>query len=61
MKMMMNKKTILNILETLDDEFDTEVLIEKLLFVKEIEKGLKDVSDGRVMPFEEAKRKLEAK
>ena len=41
-----------------EDEFETEKLVERLLFVEKIEKGLKDVEEGRVMDFKEAKQKF---
>lgn len=41
----MKKETVISTLETLDDEFDAEKLIEKLLFIEKIDQGLKDVSE----------------
>lgn len=58
---MMKKETVINTLETLDDEFDAEKLIEKLLFIEKVDQGLKDVSDGKLISLHDAKQKFEAK
>jgi len=54
----MKKNTVLETLESFEDEFDAEVLIEKLLFVEKVERGLKDVEEGKVLDFKEAKQKF---
>lgn len=54
----MTKSTVIETLDLFEDEFDTEKLIEKLLFVEKIEKGLKDVEEGKVMDFKDAKQKF---
>jgi len=38
----MNKIRVIETLDSLPDEFDTEALIEKLLFIEKVEKGMKD-------------------
>ncbi|HEY4196521.1 MAG TPA: hypothetical protein VGM63_13350 [Mucilaginibacter sp.] len=57
----MKKNTVIETLDSFGDEFDTEKLIEKLLFVEKIEKGLKDLEDGKVMDYKEAKQKFSDK
>lgn len=54
----MKKNTVIETLDSFGDEFDTEKLIEKLLFVEKVEKGLKDVEDGRVHDYKEVKQKF---
>jgi hypothetical protein len=54
----MKKHTVIETLESFEDEFDAERLIEKLLFVEKVEKGLKDAEEGRVLDFKEAKQKF---
>jgi hypothetical protein len=44
----MKKHTVIETLDSFGEEFDTEKLIEKLLFVEKVEKGLKDVEEGKV-------------
>jgi len=54
----MKKNTVIETLDSFEDEFETEKLIERLLFVEKIEKGLKDVEEGKVLNYEEAKQKF---
>ncbi|HEY2580993.1 MAG TPA: hypothetical protein VGI43_04265 [Mucilaginibacter sp.] len=54
----MKKQVVIETLDSFEDEFDTERLIERLLFVEKVEKGLKDVEDGKVLNYEEAKQKF---
>jgi hypothetical protein len=54
----MKKHTVIETLDSFEDEFDAERLIEKLLFVEKVEKGLKDVEEGRVIDYKEAKQKF---
>ncbi len=57
----MNKHRVIETLESLPDEFETEALIEKLLFIEKIEKGMKDVSEGKTISLQEAKNRFETK
>jgi predicted transcriptional regulator len=52
----MKKDTVVNILDSVDDEFDLEKLITQILFVDKIEKGLKDVDEGKVLDYEKVKQ-----
>ena len=54
----MKKTMVLETLTSFDDEFAAEKLIERLLFIEKVEKGLQDVKEGRVMNFSEAKQKF---
>jgi hypothetical protein len=55
----MNKSRVIETLESLPDEFETEVLIEKLLFIEKVEKGMKDVTEGKTISLQEAKSRFE--
>lgn len=57
----MNKNHVITTLESLPDEFSTEELIQKLLFIEKIEKGQQDVAEGKTLTLTEAKQKFEAK
>ncbi len=57
----MNKSRVIETLDSLPDEFDTEALIEKLLFIEKVEKGIKDASEGRTMSLQEAKLRLNSR
>jgi hypothetical protein len=54
----MKKAIVIETLTSFDDEFDAEKLIECLLFIEQVEKGLQDVKENRVMNFEAAKQKF---
>jgi hypothetical protein len=54
----MKKTTVLETLDSFEDEFDTEKLIEGLLFVEKVEKGLQDVKEGKVMDYKDVKKKF---
>ena len=54
----MKKNTVIEILNSLGDEFDTETLIEKLLFVEKVERGLKNADTGKVIEYEEVKQRF---
>ncbi|MDO1449778.1 hypothetical protein Q0590_26100 [Rhodocytophaga aerolata] len=57
----MNKNRVIETLESLPDEFETETLIEKLLFIEKVEKGIKDVREGKTISLQEAKSQFETK
>lgn len=57
----MKKSKVIQTLEDLPEEFNTEELIEKLLFIEKVEKGLKDINEGKTIPMEEVKRRFENK
>jgi len=57
----MKKYKVIETLDYLPDEFDVEELIEKLLFVEKVEKGIQDAEQGKVMSLAEAKQKMERK
>jgi hypothetical protein len=57
----MNKSKVLETLEKLPEEFSTEELIEKLLFIEKVEKGLKDVQEGKTIPLSEVREKMSKK
>jgi len=54
----MKKHTVIETLDSFEDEFATEKLIERLLFVEKVEKGIKDVNEGKVIDYKEAKQKF---
>ena len=54
----MNKAKVIATLSSLPEEFKTEELIEKLLFIEKVEKGLQDVKEGKTIPFEEVKKRF---
>ena len=57
----MNKAKVIETLNSLPEEFRTEELIERLLFIEKVEKGLQDAAEGRTIPFEEVRKRFEDK
>lgn len=57
----MNKNKVIKTLEKLPNEFSTEELIDRLLFVEKVEQGLKDVEDGKIISLDTAKERFNAK
>ncbi len=57
----MNKNRVIETLKSLPEEFETEALIEKLLFIEKVEKGMKDVREGKTISLQEAKNRFETK
>jgi len=52
---------VLETLNSLPEEFNTEELIEKLLFIEKVEKARNEVEQGKTMLLEEAKHRFESK
>lgn len=57
----MNKSKVLETLDALPNEFSTEELIDKLLFIEKVEKGLNDVKQGKIVSLEETKNRINKK
>jgi len=54
----MKKSTVIETLDSFDDEFDAERLIEMLLFIEKVEKGLKDAEEGKILNYSEVKQQF---
>ncbi len=57
----MTKEMVLETLQQLPDEFESEELCERLILIDKINKGLKDVDEGRTISIEESKRRMQSK
>ena len=57
----MKKYKVIETLDHLPDEFNVEDLVEKLLFIEKVEKGIQDSENGKTMSLQEAKQKMENK
>ena len=51
----MNREKVIDTVKELPQEFELEELIDKLVFVEKIEKGLQQAREGKVTPHEEVK------
>ena len=57
----MNKTTVIETLDNLPNEFSTEELIDRLLFIDKVERGIKDAKESKVISLEEAKTRMDKK
>lgn len=55
---MITKSQIITALDKLPENMSIDQLIDHLIFVEKVEKGLKDSKEGNVYTKEEAKQKL---
>jgi len=51
----MKKEAALNIIKDFPQEFELELLIEKLIFMEKVEKGLQDLEAGNTKTHDEVK------
>jgi hypothetical protein len=54
----LKKQQAIDALNSFEDEFETEEPIERLLFVEKVEKGIRDIEEGRVLDYKETKQKF---
>jgi len=55
---MLSKISVIDSVKNLPANFTIDELIERLLFIQSVEKGLEDSKEGRVHTVAEAKKKL---
>ena len=55
---MITKKSVIQGLEQLPDQFSVDELLERLLLIEKIETGLHQSKDKKTLSTEEAKQKL---
>jgi hypothetical protein len=55
---MMKRDIAIGILDSFGDDIDIQQFIQKILFVADVEKGLKDVQDGKVHDYEKMKLRI---
>ncbi len=56
--MNMKKYKVIETLDSLPEEFNIEELVEKLLFIEQVEKGIAEADAGKTIGLEEAKQKM---
>jgi predicted transcriptional regulator len=52
-KMTMTKETAIKAISDLPDEFELDDLLEKLVFMAKVEKGMQQAREGKVTPHDE--------
>ena len=53
-----NKNEVLELIRRLPDDVTTEEIMEELYFKQQVDKGLQDVAEGRVLSHEELKKRI---
>ena len=54
----MKKKSLVDVVNELPNEFDLDLLMEKLVVIEKIEMGLNDVRKGRTLSHEKVKKEV---
>jgi predicted transcriptional regulator len=54
----MKREKVIDTVRELPQEFELEELIEKLVFVEKIEKGIQQAEEGKVTPHDEVKKMI---
>ncbi len=54
----MKREKVLETMKDFPQEFDLEKLIERLIFVEKIEKGLKQLEESKTIPHSDVKEKI---
>ena len=54
----MKKERVISLVNALPSEFETEILIEKLLFMEKVEAGLKQALDGKTIAHSKVVKQL---
>lgn len=55
----MKKAKVLEAVNNLPDEFSLEEIIERLIILEKMEKGMQQVREGKVVTTAEAKKRME--
>ena len=55
----MTKEKVLEALKGLPNEFELDALIEKLIFIAKVEKGLKEADEGKTQSHEAVKKMVD--
>lgn len=53
-----HKSEALELIQKLPDEVTTDAIMEELYFKQQIDKGLRDVAEGRVITHQELKERI---
>lgn len=54
----MKKDKALETVKTMPNEFDIDALLEKLVLIEKVEKGLRDLKEGKTFTHEQVKKKI---
>jgi hypothetical protein len=55
----MTKEKVIDSIKELPEQFDLDLLLEKLLFIEKVEKGLEQAKNGEVVSHDEVKKMVD--
>jgi predicted transcriptional regulator len=59
-KIDMTKEAIIKVVNDLPNDFDMEELLDKLIFMAKVEKGMQQIEEGKVISHDEMKKKIKS-
>lgn len=54
----MRRDRVIETIKELPNEFDLETVVERLIFIDKVEKGLKQAEEGKTISHEEVKKRV---
>ena len=54
----MKKEKLMSTISEMPQDFDLEVLMEKLIFIEKVEKGLEQLESGNTLTHEQVKQRV---
>ena len=54
----MNKEKLISTINDMPQDFDLEVLMEKLIFIEKVEKGLEQLNSGNTITHAQVKQRV---
>ncbi len=54
----MNKEKVITAINDMPQDFDLDVLMEKLIFIEKVEKGLGQLNTGNTLTHEQVKQRV---
>lgn len=56
----MNKDIVLDTVNDLPQDFELDMLLEKLVFIEKVQKGLDQLNEGKTLSHDEVKQRVKA-
>ena len=54
----MNKEKVIATINDMPQDFDMEILMEKLIFIEKVEKGLEQLNSGNMLTHKQVKQRV---
>ncbi len=54
----MNKAKVISVINDMPQDFDLDILMEKLIFIEKVEKGLEQLNTGNTFTHEHIKQRV---